>query len=61
MLKGIHDKLPNYQPVVIQQEAEAIDYAITNARGGDFIVICSDVVPDALNQIMRLKEAEDKV
>jgi cyanophycin synthetase len=41
-------------------ETEAIDYAIRNAKKGSFVVICSDVVPDALGQIMRLKEQEDK-
>ena len=45
---------------VIPTEAEAIDYAIANAVKGSFIVVCSDVVPDALDQIMRYKEEEDK-
>jgi len=45
---------------VIPTEAEAIDYAIANAAKGSFIVVCSDVVPDALDQIMRYKEEEDK-
>ena len=31
---------------------------IKNAVKGSFITICSDVVPDALDQIMTLKEAE---
>ncbi len=46
---------------VFRKESEAIDYAIRNAKKGSFIIICSDVVPDALDQIMRLKEADDLV
>lgn len=45
---------------VIPTEYEAIEYAITNAKKGSFITICSDVVPDALAQIMKYKEEEDK-
>jgi len=44
---------------VHQKEKEAIDFAIKNAKKNSFIVICSDVVPDALQQIMTLKEQED--
>ena len=46
---------------VFRKESEAIDYAISNAVKGSFVIICSDVVPDALDQIMRLKEADDLV
>ena len=41
--------------------AAEIEYAIRNAKKGSFITICSDVVPDALDQIMRLKEEDDLV
>ena len=44
---------------VHQKEKEAIEFAIKNAKKNSFIVICSDVVPDALQQIMTLKEQED--
>ena len=44
---------------VLQKEKEAIEFAIRNAKKNSFIVICSDVVPDALQQIMTLKEQED--
>lgn len=43
----------------ILKESEAIDYAIKNAVKDAFIVICSDVIPDALEQIKLLKEADD--
>jgi cyanophycin synthetase len=45
---------------IIPQERQAIDYAMKSAVKGSFIVICSDVVPDALNQIMAYKEAEER-
>jgi hypothetical protein len=31
-----------------------------HSKKGSFITICSDVVPDALDQIMKYKEEEDK-
>ncbi len=42
----------------IPSEAEAITYAITNAKPGALVVISSDVVPDALNLVMKYKEQE---
>jgi cyanophycin synthetase len=60
MLKGVHESDPNKQVTVIRTEKEAIEHAIKNAVKGSFITICSDVVPDALQQIMRYKEEEDR-
>jgi cyanophycin synthetase len=60
MLKGIHSVDANKKYIVIPSEPEAIDYAFKNAKKGSFITICSDVVPDALEQVMRYKEEEDK-
>lgn len=57
--KGISDVDPGKKVQVITSEAEAIRYAILNAVKGSFITICSDVVPEALNIVMGLKEAED--
>ena len=59
MMKGVHSDDPNKKVKVIKSEMEAIDYAIKNAKKGSFIVICSDVVPDALQQILKYKEEED--
>jgi cyanophycin synthetase len=59
MLKGIHTIDENKKIKVIPSEPEAIDYAFKNAKKGSFIVICSDVVPDALEQVMKYKEQED--
>lgn len=56
---GIYEVDKNKKVTVIKKEPEAIDHAIKNAVRGSFIVICSDVVPDALDQIMKLKENED--
>ena len=59
MLQGVQliDKTKKVK--VIPTETEAIEFAIKNAKKGAFITICSDVVPDALEQIMKFKEEED--
>jgi cyanophycin synthetase len=59
LTKGIKNISPQKTIYVHQHEKEAIDFAIKNAVKNSFIVICSDVVPDALQQIMELKEQED--
>jgi len=59
MMKGIHEEDPKKKVHVIPKESGAIDFAIRNAKKGSFITICSDVVPDALDQIMRHKEEDD--
>lgn len=57
--KGIKQVDPNKKTTSFKKERDAIDFAIKNARKGTFLTICSDVVPDALDQIMKLKEQED--
>jgi len=59
MMKGIKSESEDKKVTVIQKEAAAIEYAIKNAKKGSFITICSDVIPDALEQIMKYKEDED--
>jgi cyanophycin synthetase len=59
MLDGIKTIDSGKQVKVIPTESEAIDYAMKNAKKGSFIVICSDVVPNALEQVMKFKEEED--
>ena len=59
MLKGIYSVDQRKKYIVIPSEPEAIEYAFKNAVKGSFITICSDVVPDALGQVMRYKEDED--
>jgi cyanophycin synthetase len=58
-MKGITEIDSNKKVTIIKKESEAIDFAIKNATKNSFITICSDVVPDALDQIMRLKEMDD--
>ena len=58
MKDGIHSVDPNYPIKVIPSESEAISYAIKNAKKGSMIVLCSDVIPDALNLVMKFKEEE---
>lgn len=58
--KGIQDVDPDKKITVFKKEADAIDHAIRNASAHSFITICSDVVPDALSQIMRMKQEEDQ-
>jgi len=60
MLQGVKSVNPSKEVEVIPTESEAIDHAIATAPKGAFIVICSDVIPDALDQVMRIKEEEDK-
>lgn len=59
MLKGIKQIDPSKKVTVIQAEKAAIDHAIQSAEMDSFIVICSDVIPDALEQIMELKAQEE--
>ena len=61
MTTGIHNVDPNKKIVVIKKENEAIDYAFQNAVKDSFIVITSDVVPDALEQVKQYKAKEDGV
>jgi cyanophycin synthetase len=60
MMRGITEVDANKKVTVIKKETEAIEFAIKNAARGSFITICSDVVPDALDQIMKMKEQEDE-
>ena len=57
---GIKNIDPNKKITVLKKESEAIDYAIKTAEKGSFITIISDVVPDALDQIMKYRDEEEK-
>ncbi|HNP17211.1 MAG TPA: cyanophycin synthetase [Fulvivirga sp.] len=57
---GIKSVDPNKPVTIIPSEHEAITHAITNAKKGSLLVFCSDVVPDALNLVMKFKEEESK-
>ncbi|TVZ25632.1 cyanophycin synthetase [Gillisia sp. Hel_I_86] len=57
---GIKMKDPNKKITIIPSERDAIIYAVSHARKGTLIVLCSDVVPDALDLVKELKEKESK-
>jgi cyanophycin synthetase len=57
--EGITKVNPNMEVKVIIKELEAIDYAIAKAPKDSFLVICSDVVTEALRHIQDLKNKED--
>ena len=57
---GILDVSPKIPLKIIKKENEAIQHAVENAKEGSLIVVSSDVVPDALNMVMNLKEKETK-
>lgn len=59
MLQGIHSVDPTKKITVIKKESEAIDHAFEHAVKDSFIVIISDVVPDALEQVKQYKAKED--
>lgn len=61
MTEGISSVDPAKKVTVITKESEAIDYAIQHAIKDSFIVIISDVIPDALEQIKQYKAVEDGV
>ncbi|MBS1582216.1 MAG: cyanophycin synthetase [Bacteroidetes bacterium] len=61
MVKGITDVDPDKKYIIIKKEEEAIRHAISTAKPGSFLTLCSDVVPDALALVMKLKEEEDRV
>jgi len=55
---GIDRVDPNKPRKVIRLEKDAIVHAIENVKKGSLIIVSSDVVPDALNLVMKYKEDE---
>lgn len=55
---GIKMKDPDKKTTIIPSEKEAILHAVKNAKKGALIVLCSDVIPDALDLVKKLKEEE---
>ena len=56
---GIKKKNPNIKTTVIPSEKEAILHAVKHAKKGALIILCSDVIPDALDLVQKLKEKEN--
>ena len=61
MVKGITEVDPKKKYTIIKKEEEAIRHAIGTAPKGSFVTLCSDVVPDALALVLKLKEEDEKV
>jgi cyanophycin synthetase len=55
---GIKSVAPDKKLTIIPSEKAAITHAISGATPGTLIVICSDVVTDALNLVMKFREEE---
>lgn len=55
---GIKMKDPKKKTTIIPSEKEAITYAVNNAKKGSLIILCSDVIPDALDLVQKFKEQE---
>jgi cyanophycin synthetase len=55
---GIKKHDPNKKTTIIPSERDAILHAVKNAKKGALIILCSDVIPDALNLVKELKEKE---
>ncbi len=58
LVDGIKSVDPNKKITIIPSENEAIRFAVKNATKGSMIVLCSDVVPEALDLVMELKANE---
>lgn len=56
--EGIKSVSTDKKVMIIPSEEEAITYAVRNAKPGSLIVLCSDVVPNALDLVMKFKEEE---
>ncbi len=57
---GIKMKDPKKKTTIIPSEKEAITYAVKNAQKGSLIILCSDVIPDALDLVKEFKDKEAK-
>jgi cyanophycin synthetase len=57
---GIRMRDPNKKITIIPSEREAIKFAVKNAVKGSLIILCSDVVPDALELVKKLKEMDNR-
>ncbi len=57
---GIIAKDPNKKTTIIPSERDAILHAVKNAVPGTLIILCSDVVPAALELVKELKAQESR-
>jgi len=61
LVKGIKSVKAEMPIKVIMKEIEAIEHAIKNAKQDAYIAICTDIVPAAVEAVLRYKEEENKV
>lgn len=57
---GIKMKNSKIKTTIIPSEKEAITHAVKNAIKGSLIILCSDVIPDALDLVMKFKDQESR-
>ena len=57
---GIKMKDPKKKTTIIPSEREAITHAVNQAEKDSLIVLCSDVIPDALELVKKFKEQESQ-
>lgn len=57
---GIIEKDPDKKVTIIPSEREAILHAVRNVVKDSLIVLCSDVIPDALDLVNELKDRESR-
>lgn len=55
---GIKMANPTIKTTIIPSEKEAITHAVNTAKKGSLIILCSDVVPDALALVQKFKAQE---
>jgi cyanophycin synthetase len=61
LVEGINEAKTTDIPItILHKEKEAILYAYQNVKPGAIVTIMCDVIPDALDYIKELKEAEEK-
>lgn len=60
LLKGIRSVKPDMKVDVILNEMKAIQHAITNAAPNSYVVICSDVIQQAVDGVLKLREEMTK-
>lgn len=58
--EGIQKKDANKKTTIIPSEKEAILHAVKTAEKDSVIVLCSDVIPDALDLVQRLRDQESR-
>jgi len=61
LVEGIKSIKPEMPITVIMKEIDAIEHAIKNAKQDAYIAICTDIVPAAVEAVLKYKDEEHKV